>query len=275
MLLMRYPGGKAKAVTLSYDDGITQDIKLMQIMKKHGIKGTFNINGGLFPDKDSDVGKMSAAQVKKLYSDSGNEVALHCYSHAHLEDLSYDMIRAEIMKDRLAIEKIFGTIVRGMAYPYGTFNDEVIRCAKSCGIIYSRTTISTESFSLPHEWLKFNPTCHHNNPNLFDLVKNFLSDKRSDYSDPCTLFYLWGHSYEFDRDNNWDRIEKFADMIGGHDDIWYAANIEICEYVKAYRSLIFSADGMTVKNPTSVCVWVVNNEKLTEIKPGETVYFSE
>ena len=275
MLLMRYPQGKTKAVTLSYDDGITQDIRLIEIMQKNGLKGTFNVNAGLISENDTACGKMSSSQMSKLYSSTGNEVAVHTYSHSHLEDLSYDMVRTEIIKDREGIEKIFGTIVRGMAYPYGTFNEEVIRCAKNCGIIYARTTISTENFSLPHEWLKLNPTCHHNNPNLFELVKRFLSDQRSDYSDPCILFYLWGHSYEFDRDDNWDRIEKFAEKIGGHEDIWYATNVEICEYIKAYRSLIYSADGMIVKNPTSVGVWVAKNEKITELKPGETVYFSE
>ena len=268
MLLMRYPGGKAKAVTLSYDDGITQDIKLMQIMKKHGIKGTFNINGGLFPDKASDVGKMSAAQVKKLYSDSGNEVALHCYSHAHLEDLSYDMIRAEIMKDRLAIEKIFGTIVRGMAYPYGAYNDEIVSAAKSCGIVYSRTVKSTHSFNLPENWLTLHPTCHHEDEKLMELAKQFVELKS--WRGP-QMFYLWGHSYEFNDNNNWNIIEEFTDFMADRDDIWYATNMEIYNAVKAYESLIYSADGTRIENPTLRDVWICTYDEVKKIPSGEII----
>ena len=42
--IMLFPGKKRKVLTLSYDDGVEQDIRLVEIMKKHGLKGTFNIN---------------------------------------------------------------------------------------------------------------------------------------------------------------------------------------------------------------------------------------
>ena len=41
---MRFPGGKEKAVTLSYDDGYPTDIKLSEIITKSGLKCTFNLN---------------------------------------------------------------------------------------------------------------------------------------------------------------------------------------------------------------------------------------
>lgn len=41
---MRYPGGKAKAVTFSYDDGVIQDRRLAELFDKYGLKGTFNFN---------------------------------------------------------------------------------------------------------------------------------------------------------------------------------------------------------------------------------------
>jgi len=45
-----FQNGKAKAVTMSYDDGVFQDIKLIEIFSKHGIKSAFHLNGGLFGD---------------------------------------------------------------------------------------------------------------------------------------------------------------------------------------------------------------------------------
>ena len=56
----------------------------------------------------------------------------------------------------------------------------------------------------------------------------------------ANLFYLWGHSYEFDNNNNWDHIEKICEKLANRDDIWYATNMEIYEYVTAYNSLIYS-----------------------------------
>lgn len=50
-LFMRFPQGRAKALTLSYDDGVEQDIRLIEIMGKHGLKGTFNLNSGLYAEE--------------------------------------------------------------------------------------------------------------------------------------------------------------------------------------------------------------------------------
>ena len=45
---MRFPGGLAKALTFSYDDGVEQDIRLVEILDKYGMKGTFNLNSGCY-----------------------------------------------------------------------------------------------------------------------------------------------------------------------------------------------------------------------------------
>ena len=85
------------------------------------------------------------------------------------------------------------------------------------------------------------------------------------------MFYLWGHSYEFDNNDNWDVIEKFAQIASGHDHIWYATNIEIYDYVKAYDSLVFSADGSRIYNPTLITVWFDIDGTVYNIKSGETL----
>ena len=43
---MRFPGGRMKAFTMSYDDGVEQDRKLIGIMRKNGVKVTFNLSSG-------------------------------------------------------------------------------------------------------------------------------------------------------------------------------------------------------------------------------------
>ena len=124
----------------------------------------------------------------------------------------------------------YKTVARGMAYPFGTYNEHVIALLEQSGICYSRTVKSTENFSLPQNLLELNPTCHHNNPNLMKFAEHFVNEN-SRYENENWMFCVWGHSYEFDGDNNWDVIEGLAKFVSFNDDIWYATNIEIYDYI--------------------------------------------
>ncbi len=275
-LFMRFPGGRIRALTLSYDDAVEEDVRLIDIMKKHGLKGTFNINSSfrLTPDRVEHnnakpwARRMTYEQVSELYAQDGIEVAVHGYSHPFLETLPPAQVALEVLEDRKALEAQFGTIVRGMAYPQGTYSDEVVSVLKSCGIVYSRAVTSTEEFGLPDNWLVWQPTIHHTKKHLFDVVQKFF-DKPNDRHP--YLFYLWGHSYEFARDQNWDVIERFAEMMGGREEIWYATNIEIYDYVEAFRRLQFSVGMTRVHNPSAIPLWFSLHQKLWCVEPGQTV----
>lgn len=271
---MRFPNFLGKALTLSYDDGVEQDKRLIEIMHKHGLKGTFNINSGLFTDEGKvwPEGQIHRRMTKKaayqLFKDSGMELATHAYSHPHLESLSEPEITSEILLDRIDIEKETGVITRGHAYPYGTFNDRVVDCLKACGMLYARAVASTFSFKIPEDFLRLQPTCHHKADNLMELAERFV--KAQVQTEPM-LFYLWGHSYEFDMDNNWNVIENFAEFIGNKEDIWYATNTEIFEYIENYKKIITSGDGNLVYNPTNITLYFNVRGKDYKIEPGQTV----
>ncbi len=178
------------------------------------------------------------------------------------------------LKDRIELKKIFYRQIRGMAYAYGRYTEETLQILKNCGIKYSRTTDSTRNFLIPTNWLELMPTCHHNDEKLFELLDAFLaSEEEKYYMRLPRLFYLWGHSYEFDNNNNWEVIEKFAKKVGNRDDVWYATNIEVYEYVKAFDSLEFSMDGRIVYNPSGFDVYIDYYGK-NVIHPGETVDFT-
>lgn len=266
--------GKTKVLTLSYDDGVVQDIRLIEIMDKYGLKGTFNINSGLYVPEDTIrekfYGKMKLSEAKKLYTNSGHEVAIHAFSHPFLEKLDSDEIIYEISEDRKNIESQFGKIVRGMAYPFGTYNDNVVDVLKKCHIAYARTVRSTHSFAFPENWLTLHPTCRHNDERLEELIKIFV-ETTNKYNNP-EMFYLWGHSYEFDNDDNWDVIERFCKYAGGHDHIWYATNIEIYDYVKAYKRLQTSFDKRIIHNPSSIDVWFDIKGEVYCVKAGKTIH---
>lgn len=271
---LRFPEGKAKALTLSYDDGVEQDIRLVDIMNKYGLKGTFNLNSGLYAPESTVYPKgqihrrMTEKQIKDTFLSSGQEVAVHALTHPFLELLPAERVVYEIAKDRENLEAQFDTIIRGMAYPFGTLSDSVVEALKSCGIVYSRTVVSTNDFRIPTNWLRLTATCHHNSPELEALTKKFIGET---ITHTPYLFYLWGHSYEFEADNNWDLIENFAETIGLRDDIWYATNIEIYDYIEAYNRLVFSIDGKRVKNPTDKKVWFYYLNETLAIEPGATL----
>lgn len=271
-LFLRFPEGKKKALTLSYDDGKEQDIRLVTLLRKNGIKGTFNLNsGGLYEERKPDKRiTLTKQEARELYLKNEMEVAVHSLTHPHLELLSADRCFYEIIKDRENLEEWFGTLVRGMAYPFGTFSDEVLKCLHAAGIVYARTTRSSENFQLPDNWLLLNPTCHHDHPKLMQFAQKFVEDTPS--LDPW-LFYLWGHSYEFEEKNNWEVIERFAAYTGNRKDIWYASNIELYEYTEAYRHLLRSLNGKRLYNPSARTVYFEKEGTVMCIDPGETITF--
>lgn len=271
---MRFPEGKQKALTLSYDDGVEQDVRLIEIMQKNGLKGTFNLNSGRYPAQPvpREPGKVHRRMTKEsatsLYGGSGMEVAVHGLSHCFMDRLPSNLCLEEIVQDRKNLEEQFGTIVRGMAYPYGTFSDDLVQMLRYAGIAYARTTVSTEKFDVPKDWLRWNPTCHHKNSRLMELARDFAENRRRNFRNPW-LFYLWGHSYEFEQDDNWPVIEEFASYMAGRPDIWYATNLEICDYVENWYRLIFSMDGSRVFNPTCCDLYLNTGEETLCVPPGQ------
>lgn len=273
-MFLRFPGGKDKAVTMSYDDGPSSDEKMLEIINKYGMKCTFNYMSNQ---------AISSDKIKQLLIDKGHEIAVHGSNHrAPGAVRAIDGI-ADVLQCRKDLEKKFDRIIRGMAYP-----DSGIRTFHNCasyenirnylndlGIVYSRTLgEDNNAFLMPTDWYRWMPTAHHNNPKLMEYVKEFVElDVKSEYtaSRYPRLFYLWGHSFEFDRDNNWELLEDFCKAISNKEDIWYATNIEICEYVKAYDSLVFSADSSVIYNPTLKTIWFDVDGQQFKIESGEEI----
>ena len=275
-MIMRFPGGLPKALTLSYDDGVEQDEKLIAIAEKYGLKGTFNINSGCFPPEGTTYApgtihrRMPLNRLKEVYAKSSWEIAAHAYTHASLVGLPANIAAEEVLRDRKELEDIFGTVIRGFAYPYGAFDDQSVEILRSCGICYARTVQSTRDFHLPKDWLRLQATCHHNDPELMNLAEKFV--KARNWWDPM-LFYLWGHSYEFEANDNWDVIERFAQAVSGKEDIWYAANIEIYDYCRAFSQLVFNTAMTLCVNPTARDLWFAYGEKEVHVPAGSTVSF--
>lgn len=280
---LRFPDGRTKAVTLSYDDGCRADLRLSEIINRYGIKCTFNLNSG-FLGKSSNDSRLTKEEIAQHLLGTGHEIAVHGDLHRANGNLRpIDGIR-DVLDCRLKLEKEFGIIIRGMAYPdsgitrmqNGAIYNNIKGYLEDLDIVYSRTLAGdNNSFSLPVDWHAWMPTAHHKNPKVLQYIDEFVSmDINGMYcaSRHPRLFYLWGHAYEFDNDNNWDLFENICTKFSKDDDIWFATNIDIYNYVKAYQSLVFSADGSIVYNPTLLEIWFNIDGKPYSIKSGETIH---
>ena len=226
--------GKKKAITFSYDDGTTQDIRLIELLNKYGLKCTFNINSGLLGTDKMLVRdgmrishyKIAPHRLREVYE--GHEVAVHTLTHPKLISCSDDEIVRQVEDDRIALEEMVGYEIRGMAHPAGSqFVDKRVEdvIKDRTKILYARGTDCSHSFDIPTYLYHFKPTVYHLDfDKMTELGKEFLSMT----PDEPKLFYIWGHTFEMDYDSlNWHRLEEFFKLISGHDDIFYGTNSEV------------------------------------------------
>lgn len=223
--------GKKKAITFSYDDGVTQDVRLIEILNKYGLKATFNLNSGhlgktgslIREGKNVSHNKIPIDMVASVYKN--HEVAAHTITHPLLTSLPDEKVIEEVEDDRKRLSEIVGYNVIGMAYPCGGVNndDRVANVIKhNTGICYARTITLNESFDRQTNLHRFNPTAFHLN-----FEKNYRLAEEFFKPETEGLFYIWGHSYEFDINDTWEAFEKFCEFISGHDDVFYGTNREV------------------------------------------------
>lgn len=266
-----FPGGRFKALTMSYDDGYTEDIRLVEIFNRYGIKGTFNLNSGMFDKTYRGHSRVQKDKIAVLYQ--GHEVATHGYTHCTMERCPMINVASEIIEDRKELEKLTGNLVRGHAYPNGSYSQEMKELLLKLGVAYARVVEplgnGTAGFALPKDPMAWQPTCHHSTPDLMKKGQWMLENQKSWY---LRLMYVWGHSYEFSEDDSWHVIEDFCKLMGNRDDIWYATNIQIIDYMEVIKRLKFSGDGKSVYNPSSQSAWLqVEEDRIVEVLGGSFV----
>ena len=231
---MFFENGKMKAVTFSYDDGVTQDIRLIELLNKYDLKCTFNLNSELLSTKGILTRnnmriahyKVHASDVKYVYD--GHEIAVHTLTHPRLTLLDADEIIRQVEVDRQNLSELAEYEVVGMAYPCGGVNndDRVAEIIKNnTGVKYSRTITSNGSFDLQDNLWRFNPTLHHLDfEKMMQLGQKFVEME----TDVPQIFYIWGHSYEMDGEADyWVKIEEFFKLISNKNDIFYGTNKEV------------------------------------------------
>lgn len=227
---------KLKAITFSFDDGMIQDVRLIELLNKYNLKATFNLNSELFGKgrvKVQEDGRrvpfyqIKANDVRTVYE--GHEIAVHTLTHPRLTELDDAEVIRQVEQDRLNLSELAGYEVIGMAYPCGgvNYDDRVVNLIREhTGVKYARNIQVTDSFDPQTDLFRYHPTLHHvsNAPRRAKRTRDFIEME----TDKPQVLYIWGHSYELDLEpDRWAKLEELFAYLGNRDDIFYGTNKEV------------------------------------------------
>ena len=266
-----YPDGKYKALILSYDDGTIEDIELARLFDAHHLVGTFNLNSGYlgttrgWPQNNGDTIYQKYVPKDSLLTIYKNhEIAAHGVFHKNFVDIAEEELLAEIINDRKNLKALTNREVISLAYPFGNTNKAVSKFVAKLGIVNGRTVADTHDFDLPENYMIWHPTCH--DSKALTYLDTYLNLDEKELS----IFYVWGHSWEFGDNERWNNMIDFCNRIGKASDIWSVGHGELTRYLKAIKRIKIDADRIT--NPSdNMDVWLKRSTGIISLKAGETI----
>lgn len=272
MIKKLYPFGKAKAFNVTYDDGVLQDVRFVEMLNSYNLKGTFNLNSGLMENEfewthesGCVVKRLKKEKVLSLYD--GHEIASHTLTHTFLEGKSEPEIMFELKEDKKNLERLFQREIKGFAVPFDYYSELIEECTKKCGFEYARISKETLSFKPQTNYNRWEATVFHLDESLEKLTDNFINT-----DDELALFQIVGHSYDLDTENMWDEIENIFKKISLQDDILPMTTIEIIDYLKAMEKVEIT-DGY-IDNHSDQILWFSVNGTVCEVKPKRKNLFN-
>ncbi len=187
-----------------WDDGVTTDVRLVALLRRHGARATFNLNAGLhaperrfgWRHRDTEVWRLGQDELREVYQGLG--IANHTLTHPHLDQLPIAAVRAEIVEGRARLQALFDQPVRGFVYPFGSFDGAVAQAVRDAGHVYARTTRAAEAGVDAADAMAVAPSCHFLAPDFW---------QRFERARPHGVFWFWGHSYELVDEAMWAAFE--------------------------------------------------------------------
>lgn len=263
-----YPGGKRKAFNITYDDGVEQDIRFVELLNRHGLKGTFNLNSGLMKsgftwthECGMEVRRLPESVVVDLYR--GHEIASHTLMHPYMHELSREEILHQMIGDKQNLESLFGREVAGFAVPFTYYSDLIAECAREAGFEYARISEEGKTFSPPRDRYWWRAGVFHWSEWMMDFVDEFL------YSDEeLAICQIAGHSYDLDVFGMWDTMEQICRKISASGEVWAATHLEIVRYLDAMDRAGITRNG--IENHSNLDLWFEIDGKITIIPPAKS-----
>ena len=270
MITKLYPDGKAKAFNVTYDDGVLQDIRFVELLNKYNLKGTFNLNSGLMENEFEWIHE-NGCVVKRLSKDKavslyqGHEIASHTLTHPYMDNLSESEILYELQSDKANLEELFGREIKGFAVPFDYYSELIESCVKRCGFEYARISEERHSFVPQNDYYKWKATVFHTDSELLNLTQQFLAT-----DEELALFQIVGHSYDLDIENLWDRIESIFFEIYSQKNILPMTTIEIIEYLQAMDKVEITES--YIKNTSNIDLWFSVDGTPFEVRVNDIMY---
>lgn len=265
MIRKLYPFGKKKAFNVTYDDGVLQDVRFVELLNKYSLKGTFNLNSELMENEFEWIHDCGIA-VKRLKTEDavslyiGHEVASHTLTHPYMDSLTKEEIIRELSYDKISLEKLFSQTVRGFAIPFDYYSGLIEHCVKECGFEYARISEESLSFKPQSDYYRWKATVFHLDESLEDLTRRFI-----DCDEELALFQIVGHTYDLDAENKWDVIENIFKKISSLRDTLPMTTIEIVDYLRAMRKVEIT--DKYIKNNSDKSLWFEADNTTIEVKP--------
>ena len=271
MIRKCYPYGKKKAFNVTYDDGVLQDVRFVELLNQYGLKGTFNLNSALMENEFEwthetglVVKRLGTDAVRNLYAD--HEVASHTLNHPYMHDLSWEGVMWELSQDKRNLEVLFGTEVKGFAVPFDYYSDMIAECVKQCGYTYGRISEMSHSFQPQSDYYRWKATVFHCEECLEEMTHQFVETEEE-----LALFQIVGHSYDLDTENMWERMEGIFRIISSQADILPMTAIEMIEYLQAMEKAEIT--DQYIRNHSDRSLWFAIDGVVQEVKPKEKVEF--
>lgn len=265
MIQKLYPGGKQKAFNVTYDDGVLQDVRFVELLNKYNLKGTFNLNSGLL-ENEFEWTHQSGCVVKRLSKEKavslyeGHEIACHTLTHPYMNDLSESEILHELQKDKANLEKLFKREIKGFSVPFDYYSELIESCVKQSGFSYARISEESHSFLPQTDYYKWKATVFHADSEPEKLTQQFLETNEN-----LAVFQIAGHSYDLDIENLWNKVESVFVQISSQKNIVPLTTIEIVEYLQAMEKAEITEK--YIKNNSNISLWFSVCGKAYEIMP--------
>ena len=268
-----YPNGNHKALIMSYDDGLDDDIALAQLFDRYGIIGTFHLNSGLldtraiwYQGKPNEFLGTYLSKDTLLYVFKNHEIAVHGTYHKALVGLSDEEILEEINVDIENLTILSDRKISSMAYAFGSTNDHVAEVIGTTPLTNARTVKPSYNFELPQDYYLWNPTCH--DSEALEYLEAYLSLD----SPSLSLFYVWGHSWELRDTLRNQNILKFCNEIGDRDDIWYTGAGDFADYHASLK--VLEIGPQQIVNPEgNGIVYYREKGQLKSLNPGQRLIY--
>jgi peptidoglycan/xylan/chitin deacetylase (PgdA/CDA1 family) len=254
--------GRPLLVTTSWDDGHPSDLRVADLLERHGISGTFYV-----PCTNSEgrpvMRPKEVAHIARRF-----EIGGHTQAHVSLTAIAPQVAEGQIQANKRRLEDLIGHEVHGFAYVRGHHNPVVRDLVKRAGFKYARTvknfmsTPGVDRFEVPttaqffahqastylRNYISGGPTLQRSGVLRAVLGSPELGDRLLKAAVACLqsggYFHLWGHSWELDEHDLWDELDRFLGRLRQSPAV-FVTNDEWCASLYRHREL----DG----SPIPVC----------------------